>query len=376
MKSKVNAWMLVGSCLLCFLLFESASADIPVYPPYIKISGFGQWYQPGNGNVFGVNHKGFVRRARLAAHGRLNSHFSYKVQYDFALGGNWRNVWVNYRGDVNALRVGQFKMPFNSAYNQSSMYAWFNELPLPVRAFNPGFKRGVSYHFLQPTWNVAASVFSLGTQSHRPIRDPYGTTQRLLYVPIHKKGQVVQLGVSNWFQSTNNDTHRVSFGSIPEASGYIPVRTVKTGIVNQVNQFDVLEAEGVFQYHRFASELGYLYNSTPRGNGPTLHFDGWYAQASVFLLPNTMKYDFVQGRLGRPLEMKSAYQLVVRFSQLNLNDHDVQGGKEFNATVGLDTYFLKHIKFGINYIYANVYQSSTTINGHDNIVLANLQLML
>ncbi|PIQ42415.1 MAG: hypothetical protein COV52_08800 [Gammaproteobacteria bacterium CG11_big_fil_rev_8_21_14_0_20_46_22] len=370
----------VKFCRFRFFVFSlvglsaSGFASVPIASPYINLGGFAQWYMPGGGDHYGVNHQSYFRRARLFADGKMNAHFSYKVEYDFAYYGEWRNIWVNYKRGDNNLRVGQQKVPFNSVYDQSPEHRWFAEMALPVQAFNPNFRRGVAYRFNHRDWQAAVSAFAPGTQSQAKINHPYGSTQRFVWAPWHETGRVLQLGLGNWYQRID---HRRSFGygTIPEATGYVPVATIRTGAISNVNHFDVASADAQWEYHRFASEMGYLYNHTSRTGAPNLDFTGWYAQFGAFIDDNTFTYSSAGGVFGAPKSMNHTVQAIVRLSELDLNSHDIHGGKELDTTIGLNSYFYKHLRLGLNYVFADVRDSQTTTNGGDNIVIANLQLM-
>ena len=78
--------------------------------------------------------------------------------------------------------------------------------------------------------------------------------------------------------------------------------------------------------------------------------------------------------MSQKAQQKETWQLAFRLSDLNLNSHDIRGGRELDTTIALNAYFVNHIKLGVNYIYANVSHSDVTSNGHANIILTSFQV--
>lgn len=360
--------------LVIILNAQKMYGAIPVFKAHLKLGGYVQWHVIDGGNSLNLNHESYFRRARLYLSGRLDPKIHYKIEYDFAYPGNWTNIWISYKRAHNYFKLGQFYPGFNSIYNTSAVNLWFNERALPVKAFNPNYKRGITYHFLEKQWNLGASIFLPGTQTQDKIKKPYGATLRILYIPLHTKRKLFQVGIGDWYQY-NNTSHVFQFSTIPEASGFRSVKTIKTPLLQDISYYNVFNTDSLIQYNRFASEIGYFHTQVSSGITHMLHFNGWYSQFSYFLTPNTLSYQMATGTFGAPHSLKQAYQMVFRISSLNLNSRDIHGGKEINLTLGLNTYF-SLFKVGVNYIYANVYHSVTSMNGVTNIILAKLQVVL
>lgn len=360
------------SILAVPLLFCSLSMSAISDP--ILLSGFVQWYELGDGDAFALNQQGYFQNARLDLSGDLNKHVNYSVEYNFALGGRLTNAFINYRNNNYLFTVGQFKVPWNSVYMESSRFLWFNEFPLPLIAFNPDFRSGGAYSLLLQHWRLAVSFFTPGTKQQTKIEPPYGSTQRVTYLFWNAGSDVMHVSLGNWYQSYAA-INAVNYGAIPEAKGYLPVRTISTGTIGNVHSADTVNIEWLYQHQRFATEAALIGNITPRSSASTLLFYGGYLQASYFLTPTYLKYNESLSVFGGPSTLTNAWQLVFRVSGLDLNSNNIQGGAEINASTGINVYFMRHFRLGLNYVFAYVMRSTTFHNGSDQIFLVDLEGM-
>ena len=369
-------WRRAAFGLLWLLCQPVVARNIPVAPPYLNIGGYVQWYMINGGRNLNINQQDFFRRVRLDLNGAFPKHWSYMFEYDFAYKGHFRNVWLDYHTDEFATRLGQQKMPFNSVYDQDSVYNWFNEWSMPTFALSPNFQRGGAFYFTAPAWTAACSFFIPSSElPASTFGQPIGSTQRLFVLPYHNNNNLWQLGVSNWYQHAFKG-NRLILGAIPEATGYRPVFTIRTPIIDRVSRYDSFEAETLLQYQRFAMQSGAIFLFAPRLNTGTLKFSGWYSQFSFFATQTQLEYNQRFGVFTAPTTLHSAVQFVARVSGLNLNSHQFHGGSEVDVTVGVNNYLLNHLKFGLNYVIANVRGSETRPNGHTGIYTVNLQAVL
>ncbi|EKD77985.1 MAG: phosphate-selective porin O and P [uncultured bacterium] len=79
-------------------------------------------------------------------------------------------------------------------------------------------------------------------------------------------------------------------------------------------------------------------------------------------------YDYLNGDFRGISKIRNTYgawEVALRYSGIDLNDHDIHGGKENDAAIALNWYPFSAIKFGVNYIRANAAPSQ---NGVDRIV--------
>jgi len=99
----------------------------------------------------------------------------------------------------------------------------------------------------------------------------------------------------------------------------------------------------------------YITTSVARSSGSDLKFDGWYAQGSYFLTGENRHYEKGVFRGIKPNHRVGdggfgAWQLALRYSTIDLNDKDINGGEMHNLTVGLNWKPIEAIRVSANYV--------------------------
>jgi len=87
-----------------------------------------------------------------------------------------------------------------------------------------------------------------------------------------------------------------------------------------------------------------------RSDSDNPRFRGWYVEASWFLTGEIAHYR--EGKFIRPniSSDHGAWELAARFSTIDLNDLDVEGGTEKNLSFGVNWYSKTHWRFMGNLI--------------------------
>jgi phosphate-selective porin OprO/OprP len=88
------------------------------------------------------------------------------------------------------------------------------------------------------------------------------------------------------------------------------------------------------------------------GGNPDFQASGGYVFGSWVLTGESRPYS--GGNVGniKPKGKWGAWELLLRYSELDLNDGPVRGGKEHDWTLGANWYLTQHFKFQANYIQA------------------------
>lgn len=335
------------------------------------------------------------RRARLQASGSVAPNTNYFFQMDFGIAGvsrpQFTDVWmeqtdVPYLGTV---RAGQWKQPFSLEVVSSFRYTTFMERSLlfvPFAAFRrPGLGFYNNSEDLSMTW--AASVFRSGPDNFGDSISTdggWGSSERITYLPYwENEGEdYLHLGAAHFFNNPPND--RVVFRTIPEmfigqnvsvagGTSGIPAPTgaidgtpffASTGTLI-VNHYNVVGAELLWVRGPLSiqSEAQVNFVDQLAGN-PGATLGGAYAQVGYFLTGEHRPYNRKAGAIDRVIPKSNmrfcwkddccpgwgAWEIAGRYSYLDLDDENINGGTITDYTVGLNWYWNPNTKLVFNWV--------------------------
>lgn len=283
----------------------------------------------------------------------------------------YKNFW---------LTIGQLKTPYNFWFLMSQSQFNFLEQSLPGDAFGLGFRVGVMAQFFTEHATLSACVIGpeanntvLGNQVYGHV--PLAGVGRITVVPIHKEKKVIHFGLAGIFQDTDS-LGRFRFNSVPEVRGIYSPTLVDTGFIYQCKNYKGIEAEAILILKSLTFSAEY-YQTDVNRNITDLSFSGSSFVADYFLTGEHYIYNFKEGcidTLSKIRHCYGAWQVTLRYSILDLQDGDINGGKENNFTIGLNCWLNNHLKFLANYIIADADPSSNGLDRHLNIFALRLQL--
>jgi len=301
-----------------------------------------------------------VREARLYFAGKVYEDWRFKTQINFADNVvSIKDAYIVYAGfERTVVKVGNFKEPFSIQELTSPNYRTFMEEGLPGGAFTPGRNIGVGIFTHGDRWTASGGVFGETPGDSRSDGEGYGATGRLTLSPVHEKARAVHFGVAVAFRGPSDDTQNVNFSSKPESS-VTPVSLVTTGDIAQVRSYVNSVVEAAVVYGPFSVQGEYFHSALRRNaNFSNVEFQGSYIFTSWFLTGESRSYKYRSGIFSRVTPRNNAgqggmgaWELALRYSQLDLNDGVILGGEEENITLGLNWYVNPLIRFMANMVF-------------------------
>ncbi|MGH8579986.1 MAG: OprO/OprP family phosphate-selective porin [Gammaproteobacteria bacterium] len=158
------------------------------------------------------------------------------------------------------------------------------------------------------------------------------------------------LGESATLSSTPGNTFGRSSG-----------RLVDTGnIPGDVNYFTLFGGELAGIYGPFSVQSEYIRADVDRETGGDPGFNGYYGYASWFLTGESRNYKADKGVFDilplKPFSLKTggwgAWEVAVRYSNLDLNDEGVRGGEIDDLSFALNWYPNPYVRLMANYVSA------------------------
>ena len=323
------------------------------------------------------------RRARFVARGEAFEQLEYMIGFDFALAGrpSFLDVWVGAKDLplLGHLRAGHFFEPFSLERLTQNSRNTFMERSL-ADTFAPARNLGIeAYDSLgeaeRATYAVgwfAADSDDFGDQ----FTDTGGQalTARATCLPLWvDDGRVfLHLGAAYSYRTPPN--HQLSFATTPEARAGAPATTnipdfVSTGSI-AADRTQLFGAEWALIYGPLYIQSEYIAVPVDQLNGPDLFFDAAYINLSYFLTGESRTYNKLFGILDRvfPYENffrvrtddcsivngKGAWEIATRYSYIDLEDANIQGGRLHNYTIGLNWYLNAYTRMKWEVIQANL----------------------
>jgi len=314
------------------------------------------------------------RRKYFAVYLKNKGVYDAKAEFDFQ-SKKWQDVYLRVQSralfgkDAGAFRIGQSKTPVGFEGNTSSSAPTFIELALPTQAVYENRRVGVDWALSRPSWLAAVGYYGGDLQGDN---DGHTLAGRLAWVPRHRPGDVLHLGVTasreapessvNGLRLTNVPSAR--FRSTPEA-GLSPLYLVDSATLKNVDRIDRYGLEGLWIHGPWSLQSEYLRANTSFDDGkPAYRIDGWYAFASWVATGESRPYK--DGNVGnvQPSRPWGALEFALRYSTVDLDGGNIQGGREHDWTLGANWYLGKHLKLQANYIRAFSDRKQLAVDPH------------
>ena len=333
------------------------------------------------------------RRLRIMARGTSFQVLEYALGVDFALAPqpSYLDNYVEWKElpYLQNVRAGHFFEPFSLERVTQNRNNTFMERSL-VDTFAPARNMGVMTYGNTESERATWAIGTFRTNSDNVGNDSFDSGQALTmrgttlpWWDEESDGRFyLHLGLGYSYRATSQN--QVRFRNTPEIRHNQPATVTGPWPTSNQNPFFApifVDTNNIPAYNfqlfdpEFALILGplslqseYAFAVVNRIDGPDLFFNGYMAQLSYFLTGEHRPYDRKQGihRRMTPFEdffhvrTKSgpvryglgAWEIAARFSNITLNDQNVQGNNLTDFTVGLNWYLNSHTRWKFNYIRA------------------------
>ncbi len=303
------------------------------------------------------------RRVRLYTSGTVYDNIDYKLQFDFAGGdADLKDAYLGVRNlPIGYLKMGHFKEPFGLEELTSSKYITFLERALPV-VFAPSRNTGVMLQGTalaasDPRMTWATGIFrDADSYGEDKSEGGYSVTGRVTALPWYEDegARLLHVGAAYSLRELNDV---VRYRSRPEAhlAPYFVDTTALTA-----NRAGLLGLESALVHGPFSLQGEYMRTDVDISSSSS--FDGFYIQGSYFLTGEHRNYKTSAGAFDRVKPKENfhfgegigAWEVAARYSQLNLNDAGISGGRLKDATVGLNWYLNPNTRIMWNYVRAEL----------------------
>ena len=354
------------------------------------------WIDDEDVNAMGQNFEDGVeaRRIRLINAGLIYGNIEYRLELEFADPEQplFKDLYIGltnlddcYGCLMPSIRVGHFKAPFGLEKLTKHQYLTFMERSAATNAFAPGRKYGLMFHdYLfgdQFTWALGwfANDLDGGDEpfdedGDLDFDDGWCFAGRFTYTPWFDCDcacRRLHLGVGFVYCDLGNQANgqagvapaggrNVQFRAKPYTHD-TGLRFVDTGTFLADSYF-LFNAEVAFVYGPWSIQAEYFLadvDSTVAGD-PT--FTGWYIQASYWLTGECRNYGHgVFGRvkpccnfLDNECCCWGAWELAVRFGELDLQEENINGGEQSTLVLGLNWHLNPNTRVMFNYFYVDV----------------------
>jgi phosphate-selective porin OprO/OprP len=305
------------------------------------------------------------RRARLNVAGLYEETTEFKAEYEFAKGeAGLRDVYVGLRKlpVLGGVRIGHYKEPFGLEQLTSDRYQLFLERSI-ADVFAPARNTGIMIHDSRSRATWAAGFFreADGFGNGSGGGDSHGTA-RVTFIPwqgAEEEGtHLLHLGVAGSLRNPPGD--EITIAARPETN--LAPRIVSTGAIDATEEV-LLGGEVAFIWGP-ASVQGEVMQASFEADAagdPSLM--GSYVSAGWLLTGEHRAYSRKNGTFDRvrpnssfrgPGSGAGAWEVIARWSRLDLNDENVLGGELQDLSAGLNWYLNPNFRLMTNYVHGDL----------------------
>lgn len=313
-------------------------------------NGFGHLGQGIDADAFADD--SHFRRREVGVSLKRKDVYELTVQRDLE-SETWMDVTVKLHSkgllgrDLGALRIGQFKTPVGFDAVGASRTTPFLEQALPVQAAYAGRRVGAEWSLQRPAYLASVAWFDGNDLEGGNA----GSTLagRAAWVPRNDKGDVLHLGIAASRERPDSGTTRLR--ARPEVA-LTDVRLVDTGSLAGVESIQRTGLEGLWIRGPWSLQGEVLDVRANRDGGlADVSGNGAYLFGSWVVTGESRGYNGYATNVVPAAT--SALEVLLRYSQLDLDDGAIRGGRQSDWTVGVNWYLGRNVKLQANYVFAH-----------------------
>jgi len=263
---------------------------------------------------------------------KFSERTTVKLEVDLTDGdSNWTDLYGRFKTRIGTLTVGNQKIAQSLVSQTSRLSRTFMELPLPADAFGLGRRLGLGWDLHHN--RVGAHLTAFGKDLNDNVGD-FGYGARLYFNPAKTRFNMIHIGISAVKENMDQDAR---FRAYPETR-VTSTRLVDTGSHSEVDTQSIYGFELAVAQGSFSLRGEYFLAEWDRNSGSDPNFDGYYLQGNWAVTGE--KFQYTQGKFLRirSNNPRGSWEIAARYSQLNLNDLGIQGGKEKNISLAVNWY--------------------------------------
>jgi len=304
-----------------------------------------------------------VRSARLGFVAKAGERWQLNVEHEFTERSTPDAFLQFTPAKGHALRLGQFKQPFLMEDATSSRQTPLMEASL-LGSFALGRRIGLGYAWSDADHAVNAAVFGKRLDGKNEGVGGAIRASRALHFGDH----LLHLGVGTSVDSPDSETAR--FSSKPEAA-LATSSLVDTGTLDDVQRTTRAGLEALWIAGPWSLQAEAAAVHSHRIDAPDLRGTGGYALASWS--PTGHRRNYKAGTVTSPtLGDAMAWELVLRYSMLDLDSAASRGGVQADWNFGATWYLNAHARLMANYVVAESRRRG--VNDDPRLLLMRVQL--
>jgi len=282
----------------------------------------------------------------------------YKFSYSFTGNDNYKDCYLGFQNrfltkSFYRIKAGNIKIPYSLQRYSSSKNLSFMERPLGDDAFAITRKIGLEI-FLYT--KLQQHLFALFLSSYTNSIDEYrrdevnkpGKSVRVTYTYKVSKHKLFHIGIGLLDENLKDTTLHYKQNS---ESKILNEKYVSTKI-DFVNSRNVRNLDIIYLHNLYYFEAGYM-GSWVDAQKSHYYFYSYFLEGSYFFIGQGKRFNTKESKFSKiKITKDGALELALRYSFINLNDKDEDGGEQTNYNISLNWYLSTEFKMMFNYIRA------------------------